>query len=250
MMVSDLGRWTKRVVIAGIVAISSFIFGLLLFNYFIMPRVVGLGEEVEVPNVVGLSRSQATATLEEEGLSGIVEGERFDSNVPEGFVAAQDPLPATLVKKGRTVALILSRGPEMVEVPHLDGVELRLAKTVLVRAGLSVGRVDSVASGEVPVGHVVSSDPAGGEILPRGSSILLRVRFEEEFLFEMPELIGVTLAQAQVVILEQKLVLGDVRYVFRPSEPEGIVLMQVPQAGSRVSEGDTVELAVASRGGL
>lgn len=244
-----LSKWVRYIAVGLLIALVAFASGLLLFNFLIMPRVVGLGEEVEVPDVVGLSHSQAEATLAEEGLSGIVESERFDSQIPEGFVVAQDPLPQTLVKEGRTVGLVLSRGPEMVEVPYLDGVALDLAESVLRRAGLGVGRVDTVASPEVPPGHVVSSDPPGGEMLPRGSRITLSVRRSEVPRFQMPDLRGFRLAQAQVIVLEHGLALGDVRYVFRPSEPEGVVLMQVPEAGSSVSAGDTVELAIASRAG-
>jgi PASTA domain len=62
---------------------------------------------VAVPNVVGLARSTAEASLQKAGLKASVETLPL-ANVPAGFVISQSPLPAALVTVGAPVSLVVS----------------------------------------------------------------------------------------------------------------------------------------------
>jgi serine/threonine-protein kinase len=64
---------------------------------------------VEVPDVVGLTRSSAEAALEARDLG--VSVERARSDEPEGEVLAQTPDAGKTVQEGSTVAISVSTGP-------------------------------------------------------------------------------------------------------------------------------------------
>lgn len=66
--------------------------------------------KVSVPNVVGLTRVAALADLQDAGFAVHVDTIALPS-VPDGFVVSQSPLPAAQLRKGSTVALVVSAAP-------------------------------------------------------------------------------------------------------------------------------------------
>jgi beta-lactam-binding protein with PASTA domain len=61
----------------------------------------------------------------------------------------------------------------------------------------------------------------------------------------MPNLLGMNLETASGIIASQGLIIGEVKYA--PSdEPAGIVLVQYPEEGMPIRDGDTAQLIVAS----
>ena len=77
-------------------------------------------EQVEVPDVIGLSRESAEARISDAGLQpGTVTEE--ESEEPEGEVLAQDPAGGAEVERGATVNLTVSTGVETVDVPDVVG---------------------------------------------------------------------------------------------------------------------------------
>jgi membrane peptidoglycan carboxypeptidase len=66
--------------------------------------------KVEVPDVVGMSVSDAQEAIEDAGLDPSVSSRRTRSSVREGAVAAQTPRPGRTVRVGSTVQVVRSRG--------------------------------------------------------------------------------------------------------------------------------------------
>jgi serine/threonine-protein kinase len=96
-----------------------------------------------VPALKGLTREEATAQLADQGLAlrKINEEGRYDDQVPIGRVVQQSPDARTLVKRGSGVLLILSRGPQRVDVPTLAGRSLPAAQAALSGSGLALGKI-------------------------------------------------------------------------------------------------------------
>jgi len=92
-------------------------------------------EQVNVPDVTGLSQSEATAALADAGLWGTVEGVRI-SEYPEGEVIEQIPSQGERISRGDIVELILSSGIDGVEIPVLIGEDQFEARSELERMGL------------------------------------------------------------------------------------------------------------------
>ena len=110
--------------------------------------------------------------FEQRGLEGEVVEELYDADVVTGNMLRQSPADGTLFR-GDTVELVVSLGPELVEVPdtYLFGVEA--AKQAMLDAGFEVEVED--APGGFGQGFVTQSDPGFGSRAPLGSTITLSV---------------------------------------------------------------------------
>jgi serine/threonine-protein kinase len=126
---------------------------------------------IKVPDFTGKDAEKATAELEELGFEVSTSQEHSDS-VKEGRVISQDPDSGTLFK-GDSVALVVSQGPEMVEVPRVRGRRVGMAKKLLEEAGFKV----KVKRSDIYIGagYVVGSDPEELSDAPEGSTITITV---------------------------------------------------------------------------
>ena len=130
------------------------------------------GEEIEMPDLTGLSKSDAEAQLKKMGLKLGSVYEKY-SNEEAGTVIKQDPKAGTKISRGQTVDITVSKGKQShkVSVPDVTGVSLDAAKAALQSHGLRVGSVSKQESRQA-TGTVISQSPASGEV-EEGSSISL-----------------------------------------------------------------------------
>jgi serine/threonine-protein kinase len=136
--------------------------------------VVSAGREpVELPDVTGMSREDATDALESAGLAVDEVAEEYSDTVAAGAVIAQAPAAGSAqLYRGDSVDLRVSRGPELFEVPDVVGRQVGEARSALTAAGFEVA-VEEVLGGFF--GTVRAQDPEPGAMLPRGSVITLTV---------------------------------------------------------------------------
>jgi CubicO group peptidase (beta-lactamase class C family) len=78
---------------------------------FITPIVRATSPKLSVPNVVGMSQSNAAAALDQAGLASSTVTQQRSSTVQRGNVISQTPSAATLVARNTGVKLIVSSGP-------------------------------------------------------------------------------------------------------------------------------------------
>ena len=90
--------------------------------------------------------------------------------------------------------------------------------------------VSETFSEKVPKGVVISADPIPGSNVGRGSDVALVVSRGPER-YEVPPVVGMTLAEATTRIEEVNLTVGDVREVFHESVPDGQVITAKPGPG-------------------
>ncbi len=237
----------KKIIIVLTLVIGAFLVGVLGFNFLLMPWFVKLGKEVEIPEVIGKTLGEAEIILSEAKLNHHVQSQIYDPLIPEGLIARQTPGPGIRVKEGKRVYLVVSAGPQLVQVPHLKGVRLAQAERLINLVGLKIGRVLWIHSATIPHGNVIASNPVSGQELELGKEIGLMVsKGEEKETFLMPNLIGLSVAEAKMMIETKRLVLGEIKPIDTEGIEEDAVLLQGPQPGELVAEGDTVELAVSS----
>ncbi|WP_052849376.1 Stk1 family PASTA domain-containing Ser/Thr kinase [Streptomyces avicenniae] len=132
--------------------------------------VVSRGRAVTVPAVIGLPEDEARAELTEAGFEVVIAPERDFSEHEAGAVAGQSPPGDGRASEGDTVTLLLSQGPEMVEVPDVRGMSEDEARTTLEAAGFDVNVNQVFFTGTV-FNQSVYDEPA-----PRGSTITIWVR--------------------------------------------------------------------------
>lgn len=105
-------------------------------------------EQVTVPDLRGMSADGAQRVLASYGLNGQQGDTVFSDDVEENRVAQQDIAAGTTAYKGDTITFHLSKGPETVSVPNVQGLDFETARDRLEAAGFTVSlqwRDDSAA---------------------------------------------------------------------------------------------------------
>jgi serine/threonine-protein kinase len=134
--------------------------------------VVSKGEEIiSLPDVIGRTTSQATSELEQLGLR-VDKSKEFDEAVEKDRIIRQSPPPGTEIRKGVTVSLVISRGPEMSKVPEVRELIEQEAVDSITKAGLSPD-IQYIKGGEK--GKVVEQYPAADTEAKKGSTVTIYV---------------------------------------------------------------------------
>jgi beta-lactam-binding protein with PASTA domain len=164
--------WKRFARDIGLVALVALV-GYGISGYWISPDAMFASNHA-VPRVLELPVSEARERLVELGFRVRVDGERTNPVIPQGAVVWQDPPPETVVPPNSTVQLVVSGGPAPVTVPDVVGLSLPYAEAILEAAGLELGRVDRVRSGQ-EADVVLSVRPPPGNGRPPGSRVELLV---------------------------------------------------------------------------
>ncbi len=133
-----------------------------------------------------------------------------------------------------------------VTVPELRGMTQGDAVDLLREEGLVPNsQIIYINDDEIPVGHLVRTDPPEGRVVRRDRVIDLYVSKGPEFIVT-PDLVGRTELEAEVILRNLGLIIDPVRE-HNDDIPEGQIYRQVPGEGFASSPGDTVVVYV-SRG--
>ena len=189
----------------------------------------------EVPEVAGRSREEASAALEEVGLAVGRVSEAF-SELPVGAVVGTDPAQGQSLPPGTEVALVLSKGVEMLGVPDVQGASRADAERAITDAGFTP-KVGEVFSEDVEKGRIADQSPSSGRA-PRGSEVLLEVSKGPE-LVTVPDVVGQDREAAEQALEAAGLA---VRVVAIPGP--GRVRSTDPDAGAQVRKGARVTMYV------
>lgn len=226
--------------------VLAVIFGLVAyvsFSQFVRRGVTAL------PELEALAETEARALLADSGLTLKVDQreERFDEKVPEGHVLLQRPGAGTLVRRGSQVEVILSRGPQQIEVPSVLGVAPQAAQVMLAAAGLSLGRTLNIYSPLGPRGTVVSQQPPVGSMLKLGGTVELFISVANpKEVFVMPDLIDRDYETVRRFFERHGFRLGRVGYETYPGRAPGTVVQQYPLSGHPLHRGEVVSLGVVA----
>jgi beta-lactam-binding protein with PASTA domain len=170
-----------------------------LLSAFITMRLAIHGREVKVPNLTGLTLSDASKQTRSLGLILHLENRFYSPNTPPGHVLAQSPVPGVTVRRQWAVRVTESLGAQQVAIPDVLGQSERTASINIRRLGLELGAVAHIAAPGQP-GVVIAQTPApnaAGVDRPRVSLLLSEPEeAESPQAFLMPSLAGLTLAGA------------------------------------------------------
>ncbi len=202
---------------------------------------------VPIPNVVGLSTEDARTRLAADGfvVGELTTIERDD--VPVDTVISSDPPPETPALQGSLVNLVVSAPPSSVQVPgEVIGMDEVDARSILEAPPYEfVVTTDLRSSPTVPVNTVMEMRPGPGELVEKGSDVLIIVSSGPEDV-RVPVVVGRTEAQARNTLTEIGLI-PVVRYQdgnFGPAE-DGRVISQSLPVGSTVPPGTEITIVVA-----
>lgn len=227
--------------------IVSFVLGLLLFNFVIMPWLVRQGQEKKVPDVIGKNLLEAKKIIAQQGFHLGEVREVFDTTYPVGYVSAQKPKAGGYAKIGRIISINVSKGQKKVHVPFVAKLGLEQAKSILEDIGLKTGPVESLQSSLIPPGRVITTLPEPGSEAEQGDLVRIYLSSSPPPLNRlMPNLVGLNISVAQESIRTRSLILGEVKEL-DSDEITGRVIIQYPEEGMRINPGDTVKLIIAKK---
>lgn len=197
-------------------------------------------KEITVPSVVEEPKENAVAILEAAGLRNIAFSESHHDTIPANHVIRQKPGANQVVKQSRTIELVISLGPVLIEVPPVEGLDVRVAEANLQAVGIKAVREYEYSETHA-ADIVIRQDPLAGVEIAKNQEVKLVVSAGPRP-FKMPSVIGKTLDEAEKVLADLKV---DVRRAWNPSQgdsPGGIVTDQTPAASEEVKPGDIVYL--------
>ncbi len=136
-------------------------------------------------------------------------------------------------------------GDDRVTVPNVVGMTLTGAETAITDAGLIVGIVTRMYSDAVPAGEVMNQNPPAGRQVSGGSGVALVVS-QDAASPTVPDLQGMTRAEAEDAIFDAGLTVGAITYEPSHSVDEGMVISQDPLAGTGVAPSTPVSFVVSA----
>jgi beta-lactam-binding protein with PASTA domain len=220
------------------------------------------GREVAIPKLVGMSPLEAERAGAASGLLVVVERQFYSADIPEGRIMTQIPPPGTKVRRGWSIRVAQSLGPQRVAIPDVTGGSERVAELNIQRHGLSLGSVARVNLMDAPPDQVISQSPpanASGVSAPKIN--LLISDGPEPPVYVMPNLTGQPLGSAMLALQDAGIKVGKVSVLpplspFEPqtgpvapsavSEPSAasMIVTQIPAPGQKVVAGSTVNFEV------
>lgn len=141
---------------------------------------------------------------------------------------------------------LLFDAAEPVVVPDLVGKEVLVSLEILSDLGLNTRVKGTAYHDHLPKNHVIDQDPEPGAAIKQGRDVKIRVSRGSEHVV-MPNLIGISLQQGQILLTENGLCRGAVSHLSRLREAVDQVIAQYPASGKTVPRNSCVDLLV-SRG--
>ena len=221
------------------------------------------GREVTIPKLVGMSPLEAERAGAASGLLVVIERQFYSADILEGRIMTQMPPPGTKVRRGWSIRVAQSLGPQRVAIPNVTGGSERVAELNIRRRGLSLGSIAHVSLPGVVLDQVLSQSPtanASGVSAPKIS--LLVGDGPEPAIYVMPNLTGQPLGSAMLALQDAGVRVGKVSVLppppspFEPqtapvapsavSEPSAasMIVTQTPAPGQKIVAGSTVNFEV------
>jgi eukaryotic-like serine/threonine-protein kinase len=221
------------------------------------------GREVAIPKLVGMSPFEAERTGAASGLQVVVETQFYSADIPEGKIMTQIPPPGTKVRRGWSIRVAQSLGPQRVIIPNVTGGSERVAELNIRRRGLSIGSLARVNLPDAPLDQVISQNPtanASGVAAPKIS--LLVSDGPEPPTYVMPNLTGQPLGSAMLALQDAGIKVGKVSLLPPPALPDqpqpapvaaspvpepsaaSMIVTQTPAPGQKIVAGSTVNFEV------
>lgn len=230
-----------------IVALVAVLF--LAFFFVYLPFTTNHGQTITVPDVTRLSLDEMQNLLDDRDLRYEVSDCTFVSGAQPLTVIQQYPRANAKVKEGRKIYVtITKRVAPMVQMPNLVSLTLRSAQLNLKSLDLVSGPpiyVPDVAKNSVLRQLYNGKEITPGTPISKGAQIDLEVGDGlGSTMFEIPNVVGLPLDEAEAAIRGSNLKVGTKISVEDPEKEVGTVVRQRPDArsGERIRVGETMDL--------
>jgi beta-lactam-binding protein with PASTA domain len=230
----DAGHY--RLAIVGLLIIIA----LMIVSGIIAFSIVLQGEEQTlVPDIKGLDLPEALIKLQEKELYPRLSLRYTDDPESRGQVLEQDPLPGSIVKAGRRIALVVSRGTIQDKVGNFIGQQVDEVKLSLQAVFGSARQLVTIKEpliyvyDKAPAGMILEQEPEPGtEISGPVQMTFVVSRGAEKAMVKVPDLLGLTINEAALQIEKAGI---NFTFTARPAEGReqpGTIVAQRPVPGT------------------
>ncbi|WP_162931222.1 Stk1 family PASTA domain-containing Ser/Thr kinase [Streptomyces sporangiiformans] len=204
---------------------------------------INSGQFTKVPPVLTMTEAKAKQRLANAGLDVKQIKREYSDTVERGTVISSDPKTGARIRDNDAVTLTISKGPETVRVPDLEGYKLSKAKERLKNEGLAAGMITKSFSEDVTRGYVISTEPGAGTERRASSAIALTISRGSPV--EVPDVRGDDLADARQELTDAGLKVKVATERVNSDFDAGQVAAQAPGDGRQLATGDTVTLTIS-----
>ncbi len=236
--------------ISAAIALLLLVFFVALTVFFITLRGA---EQTMVPELTGKDLTTALLELQVKELYPRIQLRYSQDLSDKGTILEQDPAPGSIVKAGRRIRLVVSRGAVVDRVENFIGQKLDDVKTQLqtlfstsTKPLLALKEPPMYQFSLEPAGTILAQKPEGGTQLTGPTRLEFVVsRGPENKMVKVPDLMGLPFRDAL-----DRIGSAGVNFVFsiRPAqanEGEGSVVSQLPAKGEVVSSQTRLAVVVA-----
>lgn len=230
-------------VFAAFVGVVLIIF--LIFDNWVLPSIVKDRKIVKVPNLVGMPSNNAIQLLSQNGLDYAIVSQQYNEAYPKDYIIKQVPAPGTQVKESRQILLTLSKGKENTSAPNVIGQYESYARSMISNAELNVGNVTYHKNDTIAKGVIISQIPAPGSSVSIGGYIDLVISEGPEDKIIVPDLTGKSLNDAENILNEIGLAVGEVSYIRSETFLPNTIIRQSPLPGENVIKGTSINIVIS-----
>jgi serine/threonine-protein kinase len=214
-------------------------------TYFTVRYFIKSEEIVIVPDLVGEDIIYVLELLTHLGLNTKVKESEYSRDFAQNNIIFQDPKPGEVIKKGRDVRIIISKGTKTLSMPNLKGLNFQQAQLIIDKNGLFKGNNAKTFHDTIKKNIIISQYPIPGKKIVRGGSSNLLVSLGKRPLeFLMPDLGGLFLDEAVLEAEKNHLVIDSIKTVYQENKTANIILNQDPLSGYHVQEDHQINLEV------
>ena len=233
---------------AGLITVFCLIAGICA--YLTLRLIVRSEDTILVPDLINKDIVYALEILSDLGVNTKVKGSEYSSSITKNNVIYQDPEPGAEIKKGRDVRIIISKGQKTIIMPDLKGMLFQSAHIILEENGLILNAHSITYNKKVKKDVVVEQRPGPGRVIKRGSGVNLLVSIGSQPVFcKMPDLNGLPLDDAIILIGKNNFVEGEIKSLFDADKPLNSITSHEPPSGHRVLEGTAINLVINRKSG-
>ncbi len=175
------------------------------------------GQEIKVPNTVGMPLAIATKTLEDQNFR-IIQDSVYKGINQGGLVVDQSPSGGEMVKDHRTIYITISKYlSPLVKLPRFQDIPLKEFESILKSMSISIDSIEyqpDVAKDLVLGVRFLGKNLIEGNSIPQGTKVnLILGDGSGGNAVDLPSLIGLSLDEARFSIRGSQLLLGQVSFL-------------------------------------
>lgn len=242
-MLKSLFHW--KVWVNLIVAIGMFV-GLIWLTFRWLEYHTDHLKEIPVPNVIDKSIHEAIKILDDSGLEYEVDSLQYNPKFKPLQVLKMYPVPGAKVKHSRTIQIIINpKTWAPVQVPDVLDRYKGLAFRQLEQVGLKVG--DTIYEPNIQRDALIRMEMNGqevkpGSLVPYFSTINVVIGTGPKRDMPIPNLIGLTIAQAEEIIKQNLFEVGVIEHEDGGQDKTDIIYYQDPDSKSLRDQGIQIDL--------